>query len=156
MTRVGLIGCGMWGRNLARNLAQLGVLAGVADAVPAQADSFAAEFETEAMAVPTLLEQAELDGIVIATAAPTPAPALNSVTPDPVAKQPAQEAPTNAAAAPAAGTTARPCRCRSGASIMTERRFFTASDSGTAATDMRGVCTSSCLAVPSVQWAPNA
>ena len=71
MTRVGLIGCGLWGRNLARNLAQLGVLAGVADAVPAQADGFAAEFETEAMAVPALLGQAELDGVVIATAAPT-------------------------------------------------------------------------------------
>ena len=31
MTRIGLIGCGMWGRILARNLAALGVLAGVAD-----------------------------------------------------------------------------------------------------------------------------
>ena len=71
MTRVGLIGCGMWGRNLARNLAQLGVLAAVADAVPAQADGFATEFDTEALAVPTLLEQASLDGVVIATAAPT-------------------------------------------------------------------------------------
>ena len=30
MTRIGLIGCGIWGRNLARNLAALGVLAGVA------------------------------------------------------------------------------------------------------------------------------
>ena len=60
MTRVGLIGCGMWGRNLARNLAQLGVLAAVADAVPAQAEGFAAEFDTEALAVPALLEQASL------------------------------------------------------------------------------------------------
>lgn len=61
----------MWGRNLARNLAQLDALAGVADAVPEQADLFAAEFDTEAMTVASLLEQSDLDGVVIATAAPT-------------------------------------------------------------------------------------
>ena len=31
MTKIGLVGCGMWGRNLARNLAQLDVLLAVAD-----------------------------------------------------------------------------------------------------------------------------
>ena len=71
MTRVGLIGCGMWGRNLARNLAQLGVLGGVADAVATQAESFAAEFQTTALPVADLIGKADLDGIVIATAAPT-------------------------------------------------------------------------------------
>jgi phosphoglycerate dehydrogenase-like enzyme len=44
MTRIGLIGCGMWGRNLARNLASLGVLASVADQHPARAEDFAGEF----------------------------------------------------------------------------------------------------------------
>ncbi|MGB2159025.1 MAG: NAD(P)-binding domain-containing protein, partial [Candidatus Puniceispirillaceae bacterium] len=58
MTRIGLIGCGMWGRNLARNLAQLGVLGGVADLVPAHAERFAAEFAIPAMDISTLIEQA--------------------------------------------------------------------------------------------------
>ena len=61
----------MWGRNLARNLAQLDVLGGVADLVPAHAESFAAEFATSAMNVTALIEDAGLDGVVIAAAAPT-------------------------------------------------------------------------------------
>lgn len=61
----------MWGRNLARNLAQLGVLAGVADLVPAHAEGFATDFGTSAMDVSTLIETTGLDGVVISTAAPT-------------------------------------------------------------------------------------
>ena len=71
MTRIGVMGCGMWGRNLARNLAQLDVLAGVADLVPAHAERLAAEFQTSAMDGTALIEDAGLDGVVIATAAPT-------------------------------------------------------------------------------------
>ena len=71
MTRIGVMGCGMWGRNLARNLAQLDVLAGVADLVPAHAERLAAEFQTSSMDVTALIEDAGLDGVVIATAAPT-------------------------------------------------------------------------------------
>jgi UDP-2-acetamido-3-amino-2,3-dideoxy-glucuronate N-acetyltransferase len=61
----------MWGRNLARNLAQLGVLGGVADLVPAHADRFAAEFDVPASDGATLIGRSKLDGIVISTAAPT-------------------------------------------------------------------------------------
>jgi len=71
MTRIGLIGCGMWGRNLARNLAALGVLAGVADQHPAQAENFAEEFGTSHVPVDELLVGHDLDGVVIASAAPT-------------------------------------------------------------------------------------
>ena len=71
MTRIGLIGCGMWGRNLARNLASLDALAAVADQHDARADSFADEFSTTAMPVEALLTEADLDGVVIASAAPT-------------------------------------------------------------------------------------
>ena len=71
MTRIGLIGCGMWGRNLSRNLSKLGVLGGVADLVPEHAESFAAEFATPAMNVAAIIEGAGLDGVVIAAAAPT-------------------------------------------------------------------------------------
>ncbi|MEX0503368.1 Gfo/Idh/MocA family protein [Alphaproteobacteria bacterium LSUCC0719] len=71
MTRIGVIGCGMWGRNLARNLAQLGVLGAVADLVPSHAERFAAEFDVPAVDVAALIGGGELDGIVISTAAPT-------------------------------------------------------------------------------------
>ena len=71
MTRIGLIGCGMWGRNLARNLASLGALAAVADQNDDRATGFAEEFGTSAMPVGRLLGEADLDGVVIATAAPT-------------------------------------------------------------------------------------
>ena len=71
MTRIGLIGCGMWGRNLARNLASLGALAAVADQSDDRASGFAAEFNTKPMTVDSLLSEADLDGVVIATAAPT-------------------------------------------------------------------------------------
>ena len=61
----------MWGRNLARNLAQLGVLCGVADIEPSHAERFAAEFTVPTLEIDQLLEMAALDGVVIATAAPT-------------------------------------------------------------------------------------
>ena len=71
MTRIGLIGCGMWGRNLARNLAALGVLAGVADRYPDRAGDFAGEFGTSHVSVDELLAGHDLDGVVIASTAPT-------------------------------------------------------------------------------------
>ena len=71
MTRIGLIGCGMWGRNLARNLNSLGALVAVADRHADSAAAFAAEFETASTSVNDLIETAVVDGIVIATAAPT-------------------------------------------------------------------------------------
>jgi len=77
MTRIGLIGCGMWGRNLARNLAALGSLAAVADRDADRARSFAAEFGTVSRDVDDLLAGNRdgsgdgLDGVVIASAAPT-------------------------------------------------------------------------------------
>ena len=40
---LGLIGCGAWGRNLARNFKELGALKVVGDADPARAQAFADE-----------------------------------------------------------------------------------------------------------------
>ena len=71
MTRIGLIGCGLWGRNLARNLASLGSLAAVADRQTDRADAFASEFGTDSCSVDELLTGDGLDGVVIASAAPT-------------------------------------------------------------------------------------
>ena len=71
MTNIGLIGCGMWGRNLARNLAQLGVLTGVADRVHTSAEELATQFDVTASTIDALLGDEDIDGIVLATSAPS-------------------------------------------------------------------------------------
>jgi UDP-2-acetamido-3-amino-2,3-dideoxy-glucuronate N-acetyltransferase len=71
MAKIGLIGCGMWGRNLARNLAQLDALVAVADRSARAADEFASNFNVKAMSVDALIENTGIDGIVIATPAPS-------------------------------------------------------------------------------------
>lgn len=67
-----LIGCGMWGKNIARNLAQLGALKVIVDADPvrggAMAEDLGAEFSTDLDAV---LARADIQGVAIATPAVT-------------------------------------------------------------------------------------
>lgn len=65
------IGCGMWGRNIARNLNALGLLAGVADRSAAAADEFAAQFATKSMTVAETIADADIDAVAIVTAAPS-------------------------------------------------------------------------------------
>ena len=69
MAKIGLIGCGMWGKNLARNLVQLDTLVAVADRNAKAANEFASTFNVAAMSVETLIEHTNIDGIVIATGA---------------------------------------------------------------------------------------
>jgi UDP-2-acetamido-3-amino-2,3-dideoxy-glucuronate N-acetyltransferase len=71
MSHIGLIGCGMWGRNLARNLAQMGALAAVSDKTQAKAEEFATQFAVTAKAIDALLEDTDITGIVLATSAPS-------------------------------------------------------------------------------------
>ena len=71
MIKIGLIGCGMWGRNLARNLAQLDVLAAVADRHHENAAEFAAQFNTQKRDFDAILADPSIDGVVIATSAPS-------------------------------------------------------------------------------------
>ena len=61
----------MWGRNLARNLAQLDVLAAVADQNTDSSIDFASAFAVKPLAVDALINDETIDGIVIATAAPS-------------------------------------------------------------------------------------
>jgi len=61
----------MWGRNLARNLAQLDVLAAVADQHTDSSIDFASAFAVTPLAVDALINDETIDGIVIATAAPS-------------------------------------------------------------------------------------
>ncbi|HCD50260.1 MAG TPA: gfo/Idh/MocA family oxidoreductase [Alphaproteobacteria bacterium] len=69
--KIVLVGCGMWGRNIARNLNTLGILAGVADINAENARRFAAEFDTEVITVDEALEKPGHDAIALVTAAPS-------------------------------------------------------------------------------------
>ena len=69
MAKIGLIGCGMWGKNLARNLVQLEALVAVADQNTKSANEFASAFNVTAMSVNAMIEHTNVDGIVIATGA---------------------------------------------------------------------------------------
>ena len=68
---IGLIGCGMGGQNIARNRAQLEVLASVADRHAENAAEFGSAFAAKPVDVDTLIHDQSIDGIVIATAAPS-------------------------------------------------------------------------------------
>ena len=71
MTKIGLGGCGMWGRNLARNLAQLDVLAAVADRQDENSAEFAEEFNSQRRNFDAILADRYINGVVIATSAPS-------------------------------------------------------------------------------------
>lgn len=64
--RIGTIGCGDWGKNHARTLAGLGVLAAVADADPDKRAAAEAEFGAPGVATEALLADPSVDGVVIA------------------------------------------------------------------------------------------
>lgn len=70
-TQIALIGCGMWGRNIARNLKTLGVLAGVCDTNTEAAADFAAQFDVEPLTMDVILSRDDIDGVCIVTAAPS-------------------------------------------------------------------------------------
>ena len=66
---LGLIGCGAWGRNLARNFKELGALKVVGDADPARAQAFADEFEVCTTTPQDIVTSKDLRAVVIATTA---------------------------------------------------------------------------------------
>jgi len=69
--RVALLGCGMWGRNIARNLHDLGCLYGVADLDPAAAMGFAEMFGCRLLSIDEALEGEAVEAVAIVTSAPT-------------------------------------------------------------------------------------
>ena len=69
MVKIAVVGCGMWGRNIIRNAASLGILAGVCDLDQSRAAEFAKDFDTSALDFNALLEDSTIDGIMIATSA---------------------------------------------------------------------------------------
>ena len=64
-----LVGCGLWGRNIARNAAELGLLEIVCDSDPQRAALFASDFSCAAKDWQAVLEDERLDGVLIAASA---------------------------------------------------------------------------------------
>lgn len=65
--KIGLFGCGAWGRNHARVLSQIGVLAGICDLDTKSAQAAAQEYGVRSMQMEEVLADASVDGIVVAT-----------------------------------------------------------------------------------------
>ena len=70
LTRVAVVGCGAWGRNLIRTCAELGVLGAVVDTDAAAARGQANTWQVPALPLVQALEDPRLDAMIIAAPAP--------------------------------------------------------------------------------------
>ena len=71
MANIALLGCGMWGRNIARNLSRLNSLTAVCDADGDRAANFATQFDSQVMTFDDILADPTIDGVMLATNANT-------------------------------------------------------------------------------------
>ncbi len=69
LPKVALLGCGYWGRNLARNFAELKSLVAVHDSNPEAAAAVAQQHGSRVMSLDAILGDSTIDGVVIATSA---------------------------------------------------------------------------------------
>src|SRR6185437_15949460 len=69
--RIAVAGCGYWGANLVRNFAALDALAGVVDARPEVAASFAAKYNAPVLTWEQALASVDVEAVAIATPAET-------------------------------------------------------------------------------------
>lgn len=69
MVKVGVIGCGWWGKNLVRNFADLGALAAVCDANVETANKLAETYHVPVFNLDEMLLDKELKGVVVAAPA---------------------------------------------------------------------------------------
>lgn len=67
--RVAAVGCGHWGKNIVRNLSQLGALTAVSDLSQTRASEFSTRFEVPARPFFDLLRDDEIEAVAIATPA---------------------------------------------------------------------------------------
>ena len=58
------MGCGYWGKNLVRNFAELGALAGIADANPEAASAASAQYSVPVMTVAEMVSSDVIDAVV--------------------------------------------------------------------------------------------
>jgi predicted dehydrogenase len=70
LTRIAVVGCGAWGRNLIRTCAELNVLGAVIDTDAAAAGREAAAWNVPAVSLAQALDDARLDAMIIAAPAP--------------------------------------------------------------------------------------
>ncbi len=73
-TRIAVVGCGYWGKNLVRNMAEAGALAAVVDNHAPTAAAMAETYKVPACSFDAVLADKSIDGIVIASSASTHAP----------------------------------------------------------------------------------
>ena len=71
MTKIGLVGCGGWGKNLARNLNEMGVLTHIVDPSPAAKIIAESMNVTVSNSLGEMFGNLDLDGVVISTPAET-------------------------------------------------------------------------------------
>jgi len=69
MTKVAVVGCGHWGKNLVRNFSELGALSAICDPNEALSAQFSADYDVPALEFDAVLES-DCDGVVIAALAP--------------------------------------------------------------------------------------
>ena len=67
--RVGVVGCGYWGRNLVRVFHELGVLCAVCDVDVALATEFSSKYSVPSLEWAEILEDSSIDAVAIATPA---------------------------------------------------------------------------------------
>lgn len=67
--RVAAVGCGQWGKNIARNLARLGALHAVCDSNPVAAQRISADFSIPALRLDEILNDPLCDAIALASPA---------------------------------------------------------------------------------------
>jgi predicted dehydrogenase len=68
--RVAVIGCGAWGKNLARNFAELGALVAVCDTDADKAKTIALQHDVAVHTEDQILNHSDIDAVVIASLAP--------------------------------------------------------------------------------------
>ena len=68
---IALIGCGNWGKNIARNLYQIGVLAGVYDQDQSLSEKLNKDFELPTYTIDNIFKNKDIQAVVIASAANT-------------------------------------------------------------------------------------
>ena len=71
MAQIALLGCGMWGRNIARNLSTLGALHAVCDSDQDRAANFAEQFDSTRLSFDEILADEAISGVMLATNADT-------------------------------------------------------------------------------------
>ncbi len=67
--RIGVVGCGHWGKNLVRNFAELGFLVAVADADAERTKDFAQQYKVIGQDFEAMLADGSIDALVIASPA---------------------------------------------------------------------------------------